>query len=62
MLNLEFLLRITATGVARAVQFSAWGRCDDPELGHALKGFVRLGIHEDGEPCTIFGNFCCDVE
>ena len=62
MLNLESLLRITAASAARAVQFSAWGRCDDPELGHALKGFVRLGIHEDGEPWAILGNFRCDVE
>ena len=62
MLNLESLLRITAASVARAMQFSAWGWCDNPEFGHTLKRFARLSIHEDGEPCPTLGNFRCDVE
>ena len=62
MLNLESLLRITAASVARAVQFPAWGWCDNPEFGHALKSFARLKIHEDREPCSTLGNFRCDVE
>ena len=62
MFNLESLLRITTVSVARAMQFSAWGWCDNPEFRHVLKRFARLIINEDGKPWSVLGNFRCDVE